>query len=345
MIDHPATRQLDIVEFAEEDAAIEHFRASGNMAFVGDDEEVADAIEAEVEPSAFMAGLDWSRAKKTDYEVHCLEEAAKKAAPGHAAVREGAVNGLSERELHFAFLAASGELECDLPYPTIIGWNSNGAVLHYQSKERAAPGQRRSLLIDAGVSHLGYACDITRTWLGDAAPVEFGRLQDGMEKLQRALVSAVAPGISYIDLHVRSHRLIAELLHEVGVLKLSADEALDKGLTRPFFPHGLGHHLGLQVHDVGGHQADESGRIQEPPASHPHLRTTRILEEGHVVTIEPGLYFIDMLLEPVRAGENAGAVDWNLVDRLRDCGGIRIEDDVLVTASGSRDLTRPHVPG
>ena len=112
---------------------------------------------------------------------------------------------------------------------------------------------------------------------------------------------------------------------------------------RVFFPHGLGHFLGLQVHDVGGRQSAPAGGITPPPAEYPSLRTTRTLEPGHVVTIEPGVYFIDLLLEPLR-GTPAGAdIDWTLVERLRPLGGVRIEDDVLVTDDGHRNLTRPHV--
>jgi Xaa-Pro dipeptidase len=103
--------------------------------------------------------------------------------------------------------------------------------------------------------------------------------------------------------------------------------------------------LGLQVHDVGGRQVSPRGDRREPPASSPALRTTRDLEPGHVVTIEPGLYFIPMLLEPFRSGAAAAAFDWPLIDALAPCGGIRIEDDILVTDGGREDLTRPVVPG
>ena len=110
---------------------------------------------------------------------------------------------------------------------------------------------------------------------------------------------------------------------------------------RTLLPHGLGHFLGLQVHDVAGHQAAPEGGTKEPPARHPFLRTTRTIEEGQVFTIEPGLYFIPMLLREHRAGDTAACFDWDLVDRLTPCGGIRIEDNVLVTADGHRNLTRP----
>jgi Xaa-Pro dipeptidase len=117
-------------------------------------------------------------------------------------------------------------------------------------------------------------------------------------------------------------------------------EALERGVTRVFLPHGLGHLLGLQVHDVGGFQSSPDVPPQRAPADHPHLRLTRVLETDFVVTMEPGLYFIDQLLEPARNGALHDAIDWLRVDALRPYGGIRVEDDLLVTADGHENLTR-----
>jgi Xaa-Pro dipeptidase len=162
-----------------------------------------------------------------------------------------------------------------------------------------------------------------------------------METLQRRLADAVAPSVPFVALHADAVRGVAEILCDLQVLRCDIEEACARGLARAFLPHGLGHHLGLQVHDVGGRQVSPAGDQREPPASHPHLRTTRALAPGHVVTIEPGLYFIPMLLDAVRAGSDAQAVDWPLVEALAPCGGIRIEDDVLVTDTGCENLTRP----
>jgi Xaa-Pro dipeptidase len=339
---------FDYVEVGEVEDAIGEAGATESCAFVGEDLEIALALgidEDAIEPEALLASLDWDRAAKTTWEVECVREAARKAAKGHAAVRAGAGAGLSERELHHAYIAAAGLVETEIPYPNIIGWDENAAVLHYQSKSAQRPGQGRVLLIDAGASHHGYACDVTRTWATPAAGELFAGLLDGMESLQRELVAGVGPGVEYIDLHARAHEGVAEILAEAGILSGSVEEILERRLTLPFLPHGLGHHLGLQVHDVAGHQVDPAGTRMDPPAQHPFLRTTRRLEQGHLVTIEPGLYFIPMLLDPVRESEHASCVDWDRVDALIPCGGIRIEDDVLVTADGREDLTRPLIPG
>jgi Xaa-Pro dipeptidase len=110
-------------------------------------------------------------------------------------------------------------------------------------------------------------------------------------------------------------------------------------LSRVFYPHGLGHFLGLQVHDVAG-LVDNDGAPLPRPEGYPALRLTRVLEPGNVLTIEPGLYFIDVLLREWRESGDASMIDWDRVDQLKPFGGIRIEDDVLVTEAGNEDLTR-----
>jgi Xaa-Pro dipeptidase len=317
------------------------------FAYVGNDRELARSIgiaEQAIEPAALLASLDWDRAEKTGYEVECIREAARIAALGHVAARDAALAGQSERAIHAAYLAAADLLERDTPYPNIIARNEASAVLHYEARRGARAERELSFLIDAGAPCRGYASDVTRSYaLGDAHPV-FRELLAGMEQLQAELVAAVAPG-SYLELHLRAARGVCSLLRRTGVLRIEAELALERELDRTFLPHGLGHHLGLQVHDVGGHQVTPEGDRQAPPARAPHLRTTRPLEAGHVVTIEPGLYFIPLLLDELRASAHADCVDWDLVDMLRPCGGIRIEDDVHVTATGCENLSRPWLPG
>jgi Xaa-Pro dipeptidase len=141
-------------------------------------------------------------------------------------------------------------------------------------------------------------------------------------------------------LHIHAHHVLADVLREHGVIRMSAESAVQSGVTAAFFPHGLGHPIGLQVHDVAGFQASEHGGSIPRPDGHPYLRMTRVLEPGMVVTIEPGLYFIDMLLEELRSKPAASDIDWAKVDALRPYGGIRIEDDVVCTDSAPENLTR-----
>lgn len=121
---------------------------------------------------------------------------------------------------------------------------------------------------------------------------------------------------------------------------MSAEDAVEKGIVSTFFPHGIGHMLGLQVHDVAGHVADDRGTPRPAPEQHPFLRCTRTIEANHVYTIEPGLYFIDSLLADLKASMNSKYINWNVVDMLRPFGGIRVEDDVIVHRTRNENMTR-----
>jgi Xaa-Pro dipeptidase len=318
------------------------------VAFVGESRDAAEQLgiaEALIEPPELMAPLDWYRAYKTDHEIALLDEAAKLGAAGHRVAREMFEKGASEREIHWAYLQASGQLERELPFEAIVALESKIAVLHYPHKRghEAAPG--RCFMLDAGASFHGYASDITRTWTLDSADETYRAIVQSMDALQRDLVASVLSGKPFGDLHAEAHHRVAMLLSETGIARGSAEEALERGVTRSFLPHGLGHHLGLQVHDVAGKMADPDGTEEPPPDEYPTLRTTRTLEPGHLITIEPGLYFNDVLLDQLRAGDASDLIDWSMVERLAPFGGVRIEDDVLCTDMGPEDLTRRYVSG
>jgi Xaa-Pro dipeptidase len=151
----------------------------------------------------------------------------------------------------------------------------------------------------------------------------------------------VKPGVPYPEIHALAHRRVAEILVRFKfVRELDADGVLEKHLSATFLPHGVGHYLGLQVHDIGGHMADAHGNTVTPPKEHPFLRLTRPIEPRNVFTIEPGFYFIEPLLGDLQKSENAKYVDWTRVDGFRKYGGVRIEDDLAVTETGARNLTR-----
>jgi len=333
---------FDLHEAGAVEQAWKLVKTPGRVAYVGNETDEARANGCtESNPSALVARLDWDRSFKTPYEVACLEEAERIAARGHRAAKEAFEGGASELEIHHAFLQACGCTEEELAYTTIIGHDEKGATLHYTGKRTRPNG--RVLLIDAGAKHLGYRSDITRTWTRAGAHPTFRALVQGMDELQQELCRRVKPGLPFPELHHAAHVRIGDLLHRTGVLKVKGADAVERGLTRPFFPHGLGHFLGLQVHDVAGHQKEPAGGTNPPGAQHPYLRTTRTIAAGQVFTVEPGLYFIEMLLREHRGGPNASAFDWKLVGELAPCGGIRIEDNVLVTKDGHRNLTRPYV--
>lgn len=310
---------------------------TGRLAIVGD----ADAaLEGYVpnNPVALLEHLHYHRACKTPYELACMRESSRRAARGHVAAEAAFRAGASEYEINRAYLGASGQNENDAPYGNIVALNEHAAVLHYQYQDRNAPSHSRSFLIDAGAGFHGYASDITRTH-GDG-DARFGALIDGVEAAQLALVDQVRDGCDYRAIHLDAHLRLAGVLRDLGVVDMSAEAQVETGLSAAFFPHGIGHLLGLQVHDVAGFSASDAGGVIPKPEGHPYLRLTRTLAPGMVVTIEPGLYFIDMLLAPWREGPHAGVIDWSLVEHLSRFGGVRIEDDVVCTQAAPENLTR-----
>jgi Xaa-Pro dipeptidase len=292
-----------------------------------------------VNPAPLMAQLDYPRAAKSPYEIECLREANVLGARGHVAAEKAFRAGASEFEVGLAFMAACGQRERELPYNPIIALNEGAAVLHYQVQQRTRPAKLRTLLIDAGAEFAGYASDITRTHSYDDA--EFAAMIREFDVLQLGLCAMVKVGADWRDIHQASYRAISEFLRTIGVITVSADEAIDNALTSVFYPHGIGHLLGLQVHDVGGFLKDAAGGTIERPYNHPFLRLTRKLEDGFVVTVEPGFYFIDQLLNEARGKPIGKMIEWRRVEQLKPFGGIRIEDNVVARAGRAENLTRP----
>ncbi len=291
-----------------------------------------------VNPPALIRRLDYVRAAKTPYELACLREANRLGARGHLAAAAAFRAGASEFEIELAFLRGCGQREQELPYNPIIALNEGGAVLHYQVLEKQPPPERYSLLIDAGAEFAGYASDITRTYATEDA--DFGALIAGMDRLQQGLCGKVRAGVDWRDIHLAAHQATAQLLRDADLILCSPEEALERKVTSVFLPHGIGHLLGLEVHDVGGFMASAEGGDIARPDGHPYLRLTRVLQSGFVVTMEPGLYFIDALLEPARADERGACINWSRVGQFSRFGGIRIEDDLAVQEGGHENLTR-----
>jgi len=290
------------------------------------------------DPQGVTAVLDYARAIKTPYEVECMAQATVAGVRAHRAAEHAFRAGASEYEIHLAYCRAAGAREEELPYNNIIAFGTHAAVLHYQVLDRVRPTDVQSFLIDAGAQHAGYACDITRTYA--VARGEFEDLIRSLDVAQQKLVDRVRPGVDYRDIHLEAHRLIAGILVSHGIVSGTPQAAVETKLTSVFFPHGIGHLLGLMVHDAAGFMAGPQGGTREKPEGHPYLRLTRNLESGFAVTIEPGLYFIDTLLEQARADGRGREIDWKRVDALRPYGGIRIEDNVVAQAGGPRNLTR-----
>lgn len=315
-------------------------RAANHVALVGNagTEAFHDLPDEGVNPDLLLNHLHFARAVKTEFELAAMTEATRKAVRGHVAARAAFEAGSSEFQINMAYLAAAGQLPAELPYQNIVALNEHAGVLHYQHYDRTPPAGRYSFLIDAGGSHLGYAADITRTYA--AGPGPFAELVERMDQAQRALIDGISAGTPYLDLHVDMHRRLGEILADAGLVSCSGEEAFESGLTETFLPHGLGHLIGLQTHDVGGQQSAPEGGQTPPPENYPALRLTRTLDERMPVTIEPGLYFIPQLLDAAAATEAGRHLNRSLIETLLPCGGIRIEDNVYVRDGELVNLTR-----
>jgi Xaa-Pro dipeptidase len=284
------------------------------------------------------AAINFTKAYKTDYEVEAIFQANLEAVAGHKAAERAFIEGKDELAIYHDYLNASHQGSVNEPYPGIIALNQNAAILHYDVKSHQPEPQSNTLLIDAGANHKGYASDITRTFTRDTGL--FKAMLDSMEALQLSLCEHAIAGVDFNDLHQECVTGVAKILAKHKICNLSVEEQLEKRIPQVFFPHGLGHLLGLQVHDLGGHQIDETGTIQAPSEHAPFLRLTRKLEEDMVITIEPGLYFIPMLLAKMQTEIEDHGCDMELIESLKSFGGIRIEDNLVIGKVTTRNLTR-----
>ncbi|MFG0319013.1 MAG: Xaa-Pro dipeptidase [Planctomycetota bacterium JB042] len=334
---------FDVVELTEAAKLKDHLPSpgAGRYAMITEDFDDADAwgVPSELRnPDDLKARLDDLRTVKTAYETTCLREANRRACLGHARVMEEFRRGdLSELQLHLLYLEATEQDDPETPYKNIVALGEHAATLHHVSYSRRREGAQ-SLLLDAGARYQGYESDITRTGVkgAGAATDVFSGLIDRMESLQKETCARVRTGLNYQSLHDQSHELLAPVLRDLGIANGSDAELVDTGITRTFLPHGLGHSLGLQTHDVGCRNVD-------PDPRNPFLRNTRDIEPKQCFTIEPGCYFIKSLLDDLRAKPEGTLIDWTLVDELTKFGGVRIEDDLVVEEGGVENLTREYL--
>lgn len=302
------------------------------IAFVGPTECVPSDVQIDlVNDARVLAFLNYYRAMKSRYEIGCMTRANLIAAKGHLAARCVFQRGGSGSEIFLAYVDATFSGQTDAPYDPIVAINEDAAILHYQRKSQRLPLEgARSLLIDAGATFAGYASDVTRTYsLKDDA---FRQLVGEFDSVQQRLVSAVRPGVSFDTINRESKRAVARFMEDHCLIRTSAESLCETGLIEKFYPHSLGHFIGLQVHDSGIAISDDTGRAVK--------RLERKLGAGMVLTVEPGLYFIEPHLAELRAGSNASLFNWKEIDRFAPYGGMRVEDNIVVTEFGNRNLTR-----
>jgi len=289
--------------------------------------------------SELRTRMDRVRRRKDALELARMRRAADATRAGFADAVPFIAPGISERALQIEIEAGFFRHGADtVAYDSIIASGPNAAVLHHLPTQRLL-GAGELVLIDAGAEYRGYDCDVTRTYpvSGDFS-AEQAAVYALVLRVQRAAIERCRAGVEYRDIHLAAALDVAQGLVDAGFLRGSAANLVEQGASALFFPHGIGHMVGLGVRDAGGYLPGRSR--SEAPA----LRFLRIdlpLEPGHVVTIEPGIYFPSHVLDdPEIRRQYRDTVAWNRVDKLRGFGGIRIEDNVLILDGGNEVLTR-----
>lgn len=322
---------------ALEQACLKHLEKLSRVAYFGSAPSKYTQLDnIDVPPRVLQNQLAYERGYKTPFEVSQITQATAIAIKGHVAAYDCFRAGASEFAIHLAYQDRTKQVHHDLPYPNIVALNEHSSTLHYQHYDRDPPNARLSFLIDAGAKKRCYHSDITRTYSANPNDA-FADLVSSVDEAQQSLIAKIPDLTDFVEFHECAHLAMANVLVDQQIVRCGATAAVEQQLTDIFFPHGTGHLLGLQTHDVGGHIVDADGAEGKPPTRFPSLRLIRRIEEDLVFTVEPGIYFIPVLLEQVRGHKD---INWLLVEQLVPYGGVRIEDNVLVKADGVQNFTR-----
>ncbi|KAL9131116.1 MAG: hypothetical protein Q9217_000878 [Psora testacea] len=290
-----------------------------------------------VDTETLHPAIDVCRVTKDAYEIALLRAANNITRAAHSAAMRSIRTAKNETELEAAFIASCISLGAkNQAYHGIFGSGANAATLHYQGNNEPLAG-RRNILIDAAAEWHGYCADVTRTMPlhPDGFDVESAQIYVIVEKMQEACFKLLKAGVKWEDVHVLAHEVAVEGLLSIGLLKGDKKDIMDKRTSVAFFPHGLGHYLGLDTHDTGGNPNYED---QDPMFK--YLRVRGTLPENSVITVEPGIYFCRFIVEPYLDDEkHKDFIDREVLERFWDVGGVRIEDDVLITKDGYENLT------
>ncbi len=295
-----------------------------------------------VESSGLVDAVARQRSIKTAGEIADIESALAVTDRMHRVAMRMARPGVREDEIAAA-MTGIAPTQAYLPIVTV-----RGEILHNRH-HRNTLEKGQLLLVDAAAeSRGGYASDITRvTPVGGRFSRKQAEIYEIVLRAQLAAIDAVRPGIPYCEVHLRAARVIAEGLVALGLMRGDVDAAVAAGAHALFFPHGVGHMLGLDVHDMedlGDVVGYAKGEARSKQFGLSFLRLARPLEAGFVLTVEPGLYFIPALMDQWRAAKrHREFIVYARLDEYRDFGGVRIEDNVLVTRAGARVLG-PRIP-
>ncbi|KAL4917823.1 peptidase M24, structural domain-containing protein [Aspergillus aurantiobrunneus] len=292
-----------------------------------------------LDDDSLIPAMDAAREVKDEYEIRMIREANKISGLAHRRILESIHRMSNEGEIEGLFLdTCVSHGAKHQAYEIIAGSGPNAAVLHYVRNDEPLSG-RQLVCLDAGAEWNCYASDVTRTIpLGQDWPSAHAKdIYAIVEEMQEECIRRVKPGVRFRDLHGLAHAIAIQGLQRLGILKDGTVEEIRRsGASSVFFPHGLGHHVGLEVHDVSAQPITASERW---PREFVPQMSTPLLQEGMVITIEPGVYFNELALANARNLPLAKYINFEEAEQYIPIGGVRIEDDLLVTSTGSENLT------
>ncbi|XP_029165515.1 xaa-Pro dipeptidase isoform X1 [Nylanderia fulva] len=308
-------------------------------------ETIFDGIdEFKVNNSILYPEICECRVIKSPEEIEVLRYVCKISSEAHKTIMRSMRPGIPEYTAESWFLNyvySTGGCR-HVSYTCICGSGHNSSILHYG--HAGAPNNKviqdgDMCLFDMGGNYCGYAADITCSFPANGKFTKDQKLiYNAVLKARNAVIAAAKPGVAWTDMHLLANRVMLTSLKEGGLLVGDVEDMMKAGLNELFQPHGLGHLLGLDVHDVGGYLSGHPERSNQ--AGLRKLRTARTLLAGMVLTVEPGCYFIDCLLDAALANpEQSKFLVREQLQRFRGFGGVRIEDDVLITENGVENMT------
>ncbi|PLB47017.1 putative Xaa-Pro aminopeptidase pepP [Aspergillus steynii IBT 23096] len=311
---------------------------------------IADQVSSETKFEGFLEtnysvlkeSIERTRVVKDSYEVALLRKANEISAKAHVAAIQASRSAKNEREIEGAFIAAciaNGAREQS--YHPIVARGENGATLHYGRNDDSlsdpvSQQKKGSVLIDAGGEYRTYCSDVTRVFpLGGKFATETRQIYEIVLRMQSECIAMLKDGVQWEDVHAHAHRVAISGLLDLGILRGAKDELFDKRISVAFFPHGLGHYLGMDTHDTGGNP-----NYGDKDSMFKYLRVRGRLPAGSVITVEPGIYFCRFIIEPfLKSHETSQYIDANVLERYWSVGGVRIEDNIHITKEGYENLT------
>ncbi|KAI3336300.1 peptidase M24, structural domain-containing protein [Xylariaceae sp. AK1471] len=286
--------------------------------------------------SILSEAIDECRVVKDDYEIALIKKANHISGAAHRAVMENVRKAKHEHELEGVFTGNCMQKGAKKQaYPSIMASGRSAATLHYVHNDKELAG-KDLLLVDAGAEWRTYASDITRTFPISGRFTEQSRaIYEIVLQMQNDCIAMLKEGVWWDDVHLRAHEIAIDGLLSLGILKGDRKEILEARTSTAFLPHGLGHYLGMDTHDTGGHP-----NYSDPDIIFRYLRVRRNLPAGSVVTVEPGIYFCEFIIRPyLKDPKHSKYIDENVLNNYWDVGGVRIEDNILITKDGSINLT------